>query len=175
MPLIIITKCSFLRWVRLISLNDLNLLAKNFLEFLWPPCPCVHPALPLHSNSSPSPLPFPDCFFRPPSVGSPRMLFISQGSQAVYDGLPYPQPSGKNKKTRIFYYQTDRPERTENLIISSAVHTFISLTCFRGFRKTFVFYSFSKILPGTQQRYTFTFRIRALILTGSCDRLPTAV
>lgn len=74
----------------------------------------------------------------------------------------------KNKKTRIFSYQTDRPGRTDN-------HTFISLTCFRDFRKTFVFYSFSKILPGSQQCYTFTFRIRALILTGSCDRLPTAV
>lgn len=39
---------------------------------------------------------------------------------------------------------------------------------------------FPEILPrmtskiSTQQRYTFTFRVCALILTGSCDRLPTA-
>lgn len=70
--------------------------------------------------------------------------------------------------------QTDRPGRTEKRIICSFVRTFLSLTCLHHFRKTFIFH-FYEILSRPQQCCKFALRVFALILTGSCDRLPTAV
>lgn len=110
------------------------------------------PAASFQLSSSPSPLPFSDCFFLPPSVGHPWTLLISQGSQAVSPIL-----IRCHEKSRFC-----RPHACK----------FDLLPWFlKGFYSSFLF----KLMPRMQQSYTFTFRVRALILTGSCDRLPTAV
>lgn len=149
-------------------------------------CPS-RPAASFQLSVSQSPLPLPDCFFLPPSVGCPGLLYRSRVAGAEL--LPtvssvfscrkttkndiFPQKMGLVGRKTWHDYGPGLSRLTNvcpRPLVSAVLRARTKLS---SPLQTFAFLS-RNAAKNEEGDVTFPFGVRALILTGSCDRLPTA-